>query len=377
MGVLTELADRLGVSPSWLAVGEEAGSSNLLRDAEIALRLDEVEEANALYSKVLEQAEEDDQSRSAALEGLAGIALRRGEPHRAIELAEEALAKSRNQPEERPSLAELMARSYAAVGEMARAIAVLHQCVEYYASDPVQYVRFSVLLGSALTDGGNFGEAERVIGNALARGREIADPYTRARLYWSESRLLQEQGNHASAEQYAQKTLDILRTTEDDYAIAHIQQMLAHINLDLGNPSEALELLREGWPRIAAVGTPLEVTQYQIEEARALAALGEYEQASALAMELTQKLGDAHPLDAGRAYLLLGETLVAVGDRVRALEVYELAIELLEQRPASRHTLTAYKQYSSLLKEEGKSDRALEVLERALALQDQVGRVLT
>jgi len=68
---------------------------------------------------------------------------------------------------------------------------------------------------------------------------------------------------------------------------------------------------------------------------------------------------------------------VAVGDRVRALEVYELAIELLEQRPASRHTLTAYREYSSLLKEEGKSDRALEVLERALALQDQVGRVLT
>jgi len=53
-----------------------------------------------------------------------------------------------------------------------------------------------------------------------------------------------------------------------------------------------------------------------------------------------------------------------------------LAIELLEERPASRHIVTAYKQYPALLKEEGRPDRALEVLERAVSLQDQVGRAL-
>lgn len=373
--ILEGLATRLGVTESWLAFGRESSSATLLRDAEIALRLDEVDEARRLFSEALDGAE-DAVSRSRSLEGFAEIALRSGEPRQAIDLAESALNASGERPEDRPSLAECLARAHAAVGELAPAIAVLERCVERFANDPVQFVRFSVLLGAALTDGGNFAEAEFVIGGALARGREIADPYTRARLYWSESRLLQEQGKHEAAEQYARKTLETLRATEDGYAIAHVLQMLAHINIDLGQPGEALDLLREGRPNIDAVGTPLEITQYRIEEARALAALGEHDQAAALAMELTQKLGDAHPVDAGRAYLVLAETLAAAGDRARAGEVYELAIELLENRPPSRYVVTAYKQFAALLKEEGKIEQALEILERALGIQEQVGRRL-
>ena len=285
--VIADLAARLGVSDSWLATGKENRGAALLRDAEIALRLDDTDEARRLYSNALDEAV-DAAGRSRALEGLADIALRTGNPRRAISLAEEALAETDDRPEERPSLAEGLARAHAANGELAPAIAVLERCVERFANDPVQFVRFSVLLGAALTDGGDFAQAERVIGGALARGREIADPYTRARLYWSESRLLQEQGSHEAAEGYARKTLETLRATEDEYAIAHVLQMLAHITLDLGRPGEALELLREGRAKIDAVGTPLEVAQYRIEEARALAALGEHGEAAALAMELTQ-----------------------------------------------------------------------------------------
>jgi tetratricopeptide (TPR) repeat protein len=153
--------------------------------------------------------------------------------------------------------------------------------------------------------------------------------------------------------------------------------MLAHINIDLGRPSDALELLREGSAKIEAVGTPLEVAQYRIEEARALSALGEHEDAAALAMELTQKLGDAHPLDAGRAYVVLARSYAALGDGARAAEVYELAIDLLERRPASRHVTAAYKEFAGLLKEQGDSERALELLERALGVQERVGRRLS
>ena len=64
---------------------------------------------------------------------------------------------------------------------------------------------------------------------AIARGREIADPYTRARLYWSESRLRGEQGQNELAARYARRTLEILRATEDNYAIAHALQNLAAI----------------------------------------------------------------------------------------------------------------------------------------------------
>ncbi len=366
---------RLGVSEGWLATGTEMREASRLRDAEIALRLDDVDEAARLFALGLDEAE-DKPSRARALEGLAELALRSGDPRRAVELAEETLLEAGQQPEDRPALAECLARAHAALGQLAPAIAVLTRCRDHLEDDALQFVRFSTLLGAALTDGGNFAEAERVIGSALARGRELADPYARARLYWSQSRLLVEEGKSEAAEEYARKTLETLRATEDEYAVGHILQTLAHITIDLGRPGEALDLLKEGWPKIASVGTPLEVAQFRIEEARALSALGENEEARRLAMEITQALGEAHPTDAGRAYVLLGETFAAVGEHARAREVYELGIDLLEQRPPSRYLIQAYKQLATLLREQGDSEGALELLERALGVQDSVARSL-
>lgn len=373
--MLRELGTRLVVSDGWLATGTEMRGASRLRDAEIALRLDDVDEAARLFELSLKEAE-DKTSRARALEGLAELALRSGDPRRAVELGEGALQEAGQHPEDRPSLAECLARAHAALGQLAPAIALLTRCRDHLEDDALQFVRFSTLLGAALTDGGNFAEAEQVIGSALARGRDLADPYARARLYWSQSRLLVEEGKSEAAEEYARKTLETLRATEDEYAVGHILQTLAHITINLGRPGEALDLLKEGWPKIASVGTPLETAQFRIEEARALAALGENEEARRLAMEVTQALGETHPTDAGRAYVLLGETFAAVGEHARAREVYELGIDLLEQRPPSRYLIQAYKQLAILLREQGDSEGALEVLERALGVQDSVARPL-
>jgi tetratricopeptide (TPR) repeat protein len=375
LAVLRELAARLNVSQSWLAVGKEDTTSSTMRDAEIALRLDETEQAEKLFSQALEISDDAD-SRSLALEGLAQVALRTGDPRRAVTFAGEALATGGWQPEERPTLAETIARAYANLGELPPAIAVLRRCVSHFQDDVVQFVRFSALLGAALTDAGNFAEADSVIGGALARGRAIADPYMQARLYWSQSRLLLEAGRSDAAEEHAERTLEILRATEDGYAIGHILQTLAQINTDLGRAEDALEFLQEGWPMIAAHATPIEKAQFKIEEARALAALGETDRAGALAIELNQSIGSIEPTDSGRAYALLGGIFATVGDRARAREVLELAVELLEQQPPSRYLVGAYKQLAAVLKEEGQPEMALQVLERAIGVQERVGRPL-
>jgi tetratricopeptide (TPR) repeat protein len=373
--VLRELGARLGVSDRWLATGQQSTSPSQLRDAEIALRLDDIEEAERRFLEILES-DEGGAKRSRAFAGLSEIALRTGDPRRAVALAEQALQLTGEQPEHRPELGETLARAYAALGQLAPAIAVLTRCRDHLQGDALQFVRFSTLLGAALTDAGNFAEAELVIANALARGRDIADPYARARLYWSQSRLLVEEGRSEDAEEYARKTLETLRATEDEYSIGLILQTLAHINLDLDRPDDALRLLNEAWPKIAAVGTPLEMAQYQIEKARALAALGENEEAGRLAMEMTNALGDTHPTDAGRAYVLLGETFAALDDGARAREVLELGIELLEQRPPSRYLVKAYKQLAALLRDQGEPAEALALLERALGVQEAAGRPL-
>jgi tetratricopeptide (TPR) repeat protein len=371
--VLEELARRLGVHAEYLVDGTTSGPHLLLDDAEIALRLDEIEEAARLFTSALADAR-DDHERSRAWEGLGHVAYRSSDPDLAVELFERALSHTVEDIADRPGLAENLARSYASRGELARAIDVLQRCVDANVADPIQYVRFAGFLGAALTDNGSFAEAERVLASALAKGREVADPYTRARLYWSESRLRVVQGQSELAATYAQKTLEILRTTEDTYALAHILQTLAHIYLDLGRARDALDLLHEERDLIASVGTPLDLAQFRIEEARALAALGEREEAAALAMAAAADMTGVDALDAGRAHALLGEIYADLGDTYRAQEVLELAIEQLEQQAPTRYLVQAYRRLAAVLKGKGDTDAALEVLERALSVQERVGR---
>jgi tetratricopeptide (TPR) repeat protein len=373
--VLRGLAQRLDVSEEYLATGSDAAPTRLLEDAELALRLDHVQDAAKLFEHALADAR-DGSERSRAWEGLGQVAFRSGDAALAVELFERALSLGGEEVSECPTLAENLARAYAAQGKLERAIDVLERCLEANADVPVQYVRFAGLLGAALTDNGSFAEAERVLAGALEKGQFVADPYTRARLYWSETRLRVEQGQSEIAARYGRRTLAILRTTEDTYALAHILQMLAHIYLDLEQPHEALELLREGHDLIAAAGTPVDIAQFRIEEARAFAALGETERAASLALESASELRDANAVDAGRAYLLLGEINLGFEDQARAQELLELAVELLELQGPNRYLVQAYRRLSEVLKAKGDTEAALELLERALGVQERVGRPL-
>jgi tetratricopeptide (TPR) repeat protein len=375
--IVRELARRLAVSEDWLATGADVRPeiSPLLTEAEVSLRLDELEEAERLFTRVRDDARTT-WERGEALRGLGEIALRSGRPRGAVELLEEALELFGCEPHEQPQVADTLARAYGALGELAPAIALLERCVEAFetGAEPVTYVRFACLLGCALTDNGDFGAAERMVARALSIGREIADPHTRARLYWSQSRLLLEQGKSDLAERYAQRTVELLRATDDIYSLGHACEILAHVYLDLGRPEEAFEVLREAQPLVEAAGTPLDIVHFRIEEARALAGVGERERAAALAMQVAGSLGDTHPVDTGRTYTLLASVFAELGDSARAEELYELAVELLEYEPAGRYLVDAYRRLAALLKGEGRTREALDLLERAVAVQERVGR---
>lgn len=374
--LLRELGRQLGVSEDYLATGaRDQEIARRLTEAEVALRLDDLGRARELYGELLSEVESDD-ARSAVHEGLGQLAYRDGELEDAVKELELALELAGDDVSERPALVETLARAYATLGELAPAIALLGRGVEAAGDDQVRYVRFAGLLAAALTDNGSFAEAERTLAAALEQAAGLTDPYTRARLYWGRSRLLGEQGELAAAERYARQTLELLRATEDEYAIAHVLEMLASICTELGRPDEALSLLDEARPAIEAMATPDEQAHFGIEEARAMAALGRKEEAAALAMALVGQIGDSQPAEAGRAFLLLGEVFDDLGESERARELYELAIERLDRYGASRYLVTAYRRLAEALKALGRRDEALELLERAVGLQEEVGRRL-
>src|ERR687891_61882 len=70
----------------------------------------------------------------------------------------------------------------------------------------------------------------------------------------------------------------------------------------------------------------------------------------------------------GRGYTVLAEIWADLGEPNRALEVYELAIELLEATP-NRYLVDAYRRQAELLEAQGRRDEALEALKRAVHVQ--------
>ena len=372
--LLRELGRQLGVSEDYLATGSEIQGEpgGALVEAEVALRLNELDEAERVYSSLLEGGSTT--RRAEALSGLGQIAFRRGEPRTAIALFEEALTVFSPSDANHPDLADSLGRSYAMVGELESAIGVFERYRESAAqrNDTFQTIQFSVLLAHALIDSGNLGRAEELLGSAIALGSGSESPSVRAQLFWSQSRLHAERGDPVTAARFARSALEILRLTEDTYRTARAHQLLAHLELDRGNAQEALDLLEEGWPLLEASANGLERAQYRLEEARALARLGRSEEAAALAMQISGPIADAHPEDAARSYSVLAGVFEDLGDRGRARELYELAAELLEPRNPNRFLIDVYSRLADIAESEGRKEEAYELMKKAVGMQKAV-----
>jgi tetratricopeptide (TPR) repeat protein len=342
-----------------------------LVEAEVALRLDDLDLAERLYAEMLEA----DVTRAHAHAGMGQVAYRRGTPREAIGHFERALELYSADECRYPDLAESLGRAYAMVGELESAIGVFERCLQEAerARDQLERIRFELLLGDALIDSGNFGRAEEVLGQALALGKDSLNPTVRVNLYWTQSRLHAERNDSETASRYARRALELLRMTEDTYRTARAHQLLAHIELDRGHADDALELLHDGWPLLEGSGNALERAQYRIEEARALAKLGRKEEAAALAMQISGIIADAHPEDAARSYTLLAEVYEELGDTSRALELFELAAELLRPNNPNRYLIEVYARMAELYEAEGRADQAYEYMKKAVGMQRAVG----
>jgi tetratricopeptide (TPR) repeat protein len=222
-----------------------------------------------------------------------------------------------------------------------------------------------VLLANALIDRGDFANAADVLSSKVEASESARDPLLRARLYWSQSRLYGMQNDHAQAARYARRALEIVELAEDDYYTARAHEMMAHVEIDRDHPEEALRLLDRAWPLLERTANPADKASFRLERARALAAMGESEEAGAIAMEVSALLNDAKPRQAGRSYVLLGDIYAATGQPERARELYELGIEMLQSNP-DRYLVEAYSKLASLLEGEGDPDAALAVLKRAM-----------
>jgi tetratricopeptide (TPR) repeat protein len=379
--LIREFADRLGVGDDYLARGvsevRKADRHLRIAEARVAVRLSEVEEAERLADEALSAARSDlDRALASGLFG--EIALRRGDYDGAIDALERARQLDPEIERHEPAVAEALGRAYARKLEYAASAAVFTRAQEDAKSrgDLPNTVRFSSLLANAYTDAANFPAAEEALVEALNAADELDDPLARARALWAQSRLYAQQRDSDTAARYAERALEILQISDYDYFAALAHQLLAHIELDRGNGERAAELLESAAPLIADSARPFEMASFQVERARALMAIGKKDEAASVALSAAGVLQGESSIDAGRCYLLVGDAFHEMDEPARALEMYELAVEVLEMLP-SRFLVEAYSKLADLLEQQGKAKRALSVLKRAMRVQEDAHRLLT
>ena len=343
-------------------MADDRTDEDLLAEADLALRLDDLERAVLLFDRVHRSAESLD-ARAGALAGLGQLDFQRGNPHGAIAALEQSLDL---RPDARPSDLETLGRAYATASRSTDAVRPFELGLEATraSGDTVGTTRFSLLLANAYIDCSQIGRAQEVLGSALV-GLDDADPHQQADLLWTQARLHTMTDNQELAARFASQTIGLLERAEDPYRLGRACHMAAYIEIERGNYADALELVRRSLELVGEDASPLERARYRVEEARALAHLGEHEEAAAVAMGACARLAEREPHDAARGYVVIADAFREGGNAARALELYEVGLELLESAP-NPWVADACARAAELLEAEGRKLEALQMLKRAV-----------
>jgi transcriptional regulator with XRE-family HTH domain len=375
---LRQLARKLGVSPEYLETGSdlrEVDERELrIADAELQLRLtddpvDVVDTLRAIHDDAAAAGDATSVLRARVALGLA--AARTGDNGEAIERLESAVETRLLSPARRPDVYTALGQCYAATGEPARAVALFERCIvevrEEAPEDGANHVRFATYLSYALSDVGDLGRAERVLTDALPHADEVADAYTRVRLYWSLARLNELRDQPAVALDYIRRAIALLEVTEDTLHLARAHLLCGTIMISQGKIEEAGAQYDAAEHLLGPKSAPLDLANLRTDQARRLVLLKRSAEAEALAREALDALRTDYPAEQGAALAVLAEALALRGDE-GAGDAFRQAAQLLESHGHQVDLADAYRAWGRYLRAGGHESEALDVLDRAAEL---------
>lgn len=370
--VLREIGRRTGVSADYLATGgsEQAAVDDPVLYAELAARLGDTNAAEASFRRIIDEGGQRDLVSRAQI-GLGLMFFESGEHGQAIDLLEQAL-DDKAAGAESVVVADRLGRAYALTGRYEEALALFKRYLAEakQRNDPLDTIRFSVLLANTEIDRCDYRAAEQLLSEILDQTREAADPGSRAGVYWAQARLHSSQSQPELASRYARMALATLEQSEHTGYVANAFLLLATLENDQGHSAKALELIERATPVLQAGGNRYDIGRLELERARAELGLGNREEAASRALGTLPLLADTSPTNAGRSYALAASIFNELGDPAKALELYELAVESFPSQ--DRHAADAYNAMSEIAEAAGRKDDALLYLRRALAARTAV-----
>jgi transcriptional regulator with XRE-family HTH domain len=374
---LRRLAAKLGVTAEYLETGSDIRDVDArelrLLDAELALRLEHSDAAEARLEELLDEAERagDHVSADRARVGLGFARYERGDYEGAVRVLEDVVSRSR--PSERVDVFATLGRAYAAMGKPERAVVLFESCMDEVAAhdlpDRALQVRYATFLSYALSDMGDLARAEATVRDALEHAHEQDDdPYMRVRLYWSLARLSEMEGKSSAALQHIRRAIALLEATDDTIHLGRAHILCAWIMTSQGKASNALEHLDSAETLFGAHPSAEDVAMLKVERARASAALGNGNEAVRLARAAIEQLGDSQPAELGLAFWALGDGLTLQDEIDAANEAFRRAVDLLSEQKRWREATQACQSWGRMLRKAGREEQAFDVLERASGL---------
>jgi transcriptional regulator with XRE-family HTH domain len=374
---LRRLATNLGVTADYLETGSQLDSDDdrelRLADLELAMRLGgsgEIEQQ--LDDLVRESLEAND--RDAALRArvaLATLAGERADWKTAVRLLEAALEGERFSPFDNFEIYQYLGRAYAHSGRPNDAVALFERCLEGVAAaggDPTLEARYATLLSYSLSDLGDLTRAEDVVAHALARLDETHDPYMRVRLYWSMARLAHAEGRPSVALSNLRKAIALLQATDDTLHLGRAHILAGGIMLSRGDADGAEAHLDKAEHLLSMPAATTDVVEIAIQRSRIATMREQGERAATLARRALELNAGVNPVDEGRGLHALGESLTLLGQHPDADESFAQAAEILERQQQWRDATTVCRSWAKMLRELGREEKAMDVLERAAEL---------
>lgn len=372
---LRRLAVNLGVSAEYLETGSELGPDEKrelrLADLELAVRLGDDADAEGPLFALLDEATAagDRQTSQRASVALAMLAMNRSEWDLAARLLETALAGDAFAPADRFDIYMNLGRAYAHGGRPHAAVTLYEQCLEAVQEldNPSLEARYASLLSYALADMGDLGRAEEVVSHALARLDDEDDPYMRVRLYWSIARLAYDEGRESVALTHIRKAIALLQATEDTLHLARAHILASRIVLSRDADAAERHLdAAEGL--LATPPTLADAVEIAIQRSEIAIARGQGERATELARHALTLNGGSNPVDDGLAHAALGNALALQNDAEGADDSFRRSVRILEEKGRWHDAATTCRAWARMLRQVGREDQAMDVLDRAAEL---------
>jgi tetratricopeptide (TPR) repeat protein len=372
---LRQLARKLEVSAEYLETGSDLRAVDerelRLADLELELRLaDDPTRVRETIQEVLDEAVAAGDANSALRARIAlGLAeAGAGDNAAAVQRLEEATASGLLDPSRRPDVFATLGQCYAALGRPQRAVELFDECLarieEENPEDTTTKVRFSTYLSYALSDTGDLGRAEDILQQALTQSEQVADAYTRVRLYWSLARLNEIRGHPAAALEYIRRAIALLEVTEDTVHLARAHLLCGTIMISQGKVEEAGAHFTAAERMLGPKPDSLDLANLRSDQAKRAVLLGQPDEAERLARDALELLGDDHPPERGVVLGILAEALANQGS-AEADETFKRAVELIDVHGRHVEKVETYRAWARYLRKAGRESEALDVLERA------------